>query len=223
MPGPTHCYTSCFFPTEIFTTLYWSKSSGKSHWDFSIFRFKILRIQAQDTFCFKKIISDGFLSLLLGPLLYLKNIFSVSVLSFHFSVLSISANDGDCQHFSIGMAFSLGPLKAPSLADTIDPLSHHSQEGCLSKALLAPGCLLLPSTHPQPPKRAGCCTFTGRLHPAVQKHAASWQQWDSKAPGCIWATSSHQDSWVEKENIYCTGKFAVLLTVSLSPLLWSWK
>lgn len=48
---------------------------------------------------------------------------------------------------------------------------------------------------PQPPDRAGCCTVTGRLHPAVQKHAASWQQWDSKSPGCIWATSSHQDNW----------------------------
>lgn len=76
-------------------------------------------------------------------------------------------------HFSIGVAFSLGSLKALSLADAIDPCSHHSQEGCQSKAFLVPASLLLPSTYPQPPKRAGCCSFTGRLHPVVQKHAVS--------------------------------------------------
>lgn len=120
----------------------------------------------------------------LGPFLDSKNIFSVPIFSFHFSVLSISANDGDSLTF-----LHRHSLKAPCLADAIDLCSHHSQEGCHSKAFFAPRSLLLPSTHPQPPKRVGCCTFTGRVYPAVQKHAASWKQWDSKGPVCSVANS----------------------------------
>lgn len=132
------------------------------------------------------------MSLFLGLFPDSKNIFSVSIFSFHFPVLSISANDGDSLTF-----LHRHSLKAPSLADAIDPCSHHSQEGCHSKAFLAPESLLFPSTHPQPPKRGGCCTFTGRVT----------QQFRNTQP--------HGNSEIQKLLV------AVWLTVSLFPLLWS--
>lgn len=116
----------------------------------------------------------------------------------------------------------LGSLKAPTPAGAIDPCFHHSWEGYHSKACLVPVSLLLPSRYTQLPETAEFCTYAGGFHPAVQRQADWRQQWNSKAPGCIWTTSNCQDKLSGKGE-YILHLKVVWLTVSLSPLHWSEK
>lgn len=97
IPGPTEINTLYY----IYLTLLPNRNSChatlvKALWPKSrrLLYFQVSkRVQIQDTFC-SRILAGGFMTLLAGPFLNSENVFSLAIISFDFSVLSISVNDG---------------------------------------------------------------------------------------------------------------------------------
>lgn len=97
IPAPTEINTLySIYLTFLSNRNSYHTTRGKALWpkSWTLLYFQVSqKVQVQDTFC-SRILSGGFMSLLVGPFLDSENIFSPTSISFDFSVLSISVNDG---------------------------------------------------------------------------------------------------------------------------------